>query len=493
MTPRSAWLLAVGLAAVVGIGFQGSRGLYESTEGRYAEVAREMNRSGEYLEPTLAGRPHWTKPPATYWSIAAGLRAFGDNAWGARLPNAVAFILTAVLVGAAGAALWDTGTGALAALVYATSLFPVAAASTLSADTLLAFVLMGMMAAWILAWRSPDATGERRWIRLFWLAAGIAFFVKGPPALLPLLAIVLFQRFAHDRPRLLDATGICGFVIVAGWWYALSALRHPGLLGYFLGDEVVGRIATSRHGRNPQWYKPFTVYLPVLLLGPGAWLIPAAPVAWRNGLHRPGVWRARLSAGGPAALLAVWLLVPLAVFSLARSRLPLYVLPLYPPIALGIARALQFRDARTARRLPRSALVVALAATLILLVAKDVAAHVHSQNDMRALAADVRNAAGPGAPLWLFEEDRMFGLDFYLDGEVRRVTRTGDEPWADASLAGLLEGAPRGATLTLLGSGRARDSLRARLQSRDVQVTITALDRRDLFRIRTDAKAGEPQ
>ena len=77
-------LLILGMAFVGVVSFQGSRGIYETTEGRYSECARETMATGNYDDPVLNGQPHWTKPPLTYLSIMAGLRAFGLNPWGAR-------------------------------------------------------------------------------------------------------------------------------------------------------------------------------------------------------------------------------------------------------------------------------------------------------------------------------------------------------------------------------------------------------------------------
>ena len=76
------WRVMLALALLVGFSFQGSRGLYETTEGRYVEVAREMVETGNWIEPTLGYRPHWAKPPLTYWAIAGGIKLLGVNEWG---------------------------------------------------------------------------------------------------------------------------------------------------------------------------------------------------------------------------------------------------------------------------------------------------------------------------------------------------------------------------------------------------------------------------
>ena len=125
------------LALFVAFSFQGSRGLYETTEGRYAECSREMLERDNYLEPTLGYRPHFTKPPLTYWAIAGGMRLLGPNEWGVRLYNAIAFFLTVLAIAWIGATLWGKPTGIMAGLIYASSPFPVFGAYAVSTDTLL--------------------------------------------------------------------------------------------------------------------------------------------------------------------------------------------------------------------------------------------------------------------------------------------------------------------------------------------------------------------
>lgn len=425
------WVTVCLLSLLVGLAFQGSRGLFDTTEGRYAEAAREMVERGAWLEPTLAYRPHWTKPPATYWTIAGGFALFGENAWGARFANAVAFCLTTLAVAAIGAMLWDRTTGYLAGLVYLSSPFPVAGAAVLSTDTLLTLWETLAVLGYVAAYRSGEPRRARWGVRGMWIALGLAFFTKGPPGLLPLGAILLFHWLDGRRFRLLDPMGLGAFVLSAGWWYALVAARHPGLLEYFLGDEVVGRALRDDFGRNPQWWAPFTLYLPVLLFGPGLWLLAAPRVVRGERLWEPRRLGRALRTATPGGLLLVWLALPLLVFSLARSRLTLYVLPLYAPIAVALARGLVLAWGRGA--LGRASRVALLSVALIVGL-KAAAAYVYtSWHDMRRLAAAARVVGGPEARYRIWEEETLYGLQFYLDGAVERITR-GPEPWTDRTL-----------------------------------------------------------
>ncbi|KPK99456.1 MAG: hypothetical protein AMK75_06425, partial [Planctomycetes bacterium SM23_65] len=87
-------ILLVVLAVVLAFGFLGTRGLYETTEGRYAEAAREMIETGDWLVPRLDYEPHWAKPPLTYWALAGGMMLLGENEWGVRLAPALAYLVT---------------------------------------------------------------------------------------------------------------------------------------------------------------------------------------------------------------------------------------------------------------------------------------------------------------------------------------------------------------------------------------------------------------
>ena len=135
--PNRSWLWLFVLASVVAFGFQGTRGLTDPDEGRYCEVAREMLTSGDFLHPHLDGFPHYTKPPLTYWSLAASMAVCGQNEWAARLFQSLSYLATILLVAASGSALFGAGVGVLAGIVYATMALPFVAANIITTDTLL--------------------------------------------------------------------------------------------------------------------------------------------------------------------------------------------------------------------------------------------------------------------------------------------------------------------------------------------------------------------
>jgi len=111
------WFLVFLVALGLGLCFQGSRGVWEPDEGFYANVALGMLRGHDWLIPRLNGEPFLDKPPLLYWSIALGMKVLGENEWGLRAANALAFAGATLLVGLLAARWWGLRAGRLAALV----------------------------------------------------------------------------------------------------------------------------------------------------------------------------------------------------------------------------------------------------------------------------------------------------------------------------------------------------------------------------------------
>ncbi len=473
-------LILVALSAILGFAFQGSRGLYETTEGRYAESAREMLETGDWLVPRLDYAPHWTKPPLAYWTIAGGMALFGTNEWGARFANAAIFVLTVLAVSALARAMWDGRTGFVAGLIYALSPFPLLAASSVHTDLILSFwELLAVLCYWK-AYRADGSRSAKRWIVGMWGLLGVAFLTKGPPALVVLAAILVFRIYlaatGRKGPRLFSLPGIVLMLAVGSSWYVVVAARNPGLLDYFLGTEVYARIATAKHGRNPEWYKPFFIFVPPLLFGAGtataAWVVELAKDRTLFG------WSSlkRLLRGDERlAFLALWLIVPLVIFSLAKSRLPLYVLPVFPAVALATARMTLRAIERP--RLARAAIVAAVLTAAALVAVKGASSRYRSDLDMKALHQACREARRGETAFFLFESQELFGLQFYLGG---RLTRVAGEPlpaWARRSLDSIcheIVAAPRHETYVfVVADPRRGDVLRKKFDELGLSCDIT--------------------
>lgn len=411
----NAWIAA--LAIALALLFLGSRGIWDPDEGRYTNVALHMLDSGDWLQPHRSDAVnHWTKPPLTYWAIASGIAVFGHNPAAARLPAALSYLLCVWLAWRIARRL-APGVEAQAALVYATMLLPFGTAQFITTDYPLA--ACETLAMWGFV-EARFGSGKSRWLMLTWAGFGLAFLTKGPPGLLPLLAVVAFDLAmpGRVRPRLLQWWSLPLFLLVAAPWYAAVMWRNPGLLDYLIGNEVVDRIATDHFARYGQWYGWIVVYLPTLLLGTLPWTpallrwargLPASVRKWRTPANRIG--------DGAGLLLALWLLLPLLVFCVSRSRLPLYILPLFVPLAVLAARQRRLEG----KSLPRWRWLLLWAVCLLAL--KLAAAQWPTHKDARAWAEAIRaRAPGPISQVEIVEDMARYGLHLHLRAQVEKLS-----------------------------------------------------------------------
>lgn len=414
---RGAWLVLV-LGLFVGLMFQGTRHLWDPDEGRYTDVAHEMVELGDWLVPRLSPeRPHFTKPPMTYWAIAASFSAFGNNEWAARLPNALAFALTGLLVFGLAHRL-RLEAPVLAAGIWMTMWGPVIGANAVTTDTLLTLfetlAVFGFVASGML---DPDPTPRRRGVRLMWLGFGLAFLTKGPPGLLPLAAIVAFVAWRRRAclAKLFDPIGLLLFAVVGLAWYVALTWHSPDLLHYFLVHETLGRVASGQHHRNAGWFGWLAVYPPAFLIGTLPWLGVAA-IAWWSRWRKAG----RAAPLDPAArrFLLLWFALPLGVFVLAQSRLPFYVLPLFVPAALALAASLGGWSG-TGRRVAVALALASVAAVSL----KGAGALVHADGDAHRLAAELRQQVDLATldEIVFVDTPVRYGLKHYTGMNIEQV------------------------------------------------------------------------
>lgn len=422
------WLIMLGL--ILGFSFQGARGLWSPDEGRYVGAALQMLDSGDFLAPAYSpDELNFSKPPLTYWAIAGSLHVFGRNTWAARAPYALAFVLTLCVLYATGTQLlpdkpWLPG------LIYGTAVFPFFTANIISTDVFLTLFEALAVLGFIYSIAQPSERGRRLGVTLMWLGFGLAFLTKGPPGLLPLLAIVIYvvsRNGFRGLGKLFTVLGIGVFLVVGLTWYLLAAWRYPWLLHYFLHQEVYGRIFTAVHRRHPGAFGWAVIYLPVLILGSLPWW-PSLFRAVRASISLEN-WRTWRREHAMEPFLILWFVVPLVVFCLSQSRLPLYVLPLFVPLALIAALQLRHRvDLRIARQ--RLMLCLWLVA---LITVKGVAAYaIHPAEDNRQAARELATMAQGQAyagvivmvntdAIYAIEEQVPWGLRLYLNKPVYGV------------------------------------------------------------------------
>jgi 4-amino-4-deoxy-L-arabinose transferase len=435
MPIRLSVVLAVALLSVAL--FQGTRGLYETTEGRYAECAREMAERGTWLEPFLNGKPHWTKPPVTYLAIRLPYAVLGPTTWAARLYLIPCFLISVWAAWRLAFLLWnDERTARLSAMVYATSGIPLLASQSTTADYPLAAALaLAQVAFW-----SAFRYRSRLAVYAMWFFMGWAFLTKGPPALLFLaaMAVTWFRLPKDDRRRvsLFSPGALLVFLLVGFGWYAWEAWHTQGLMKYWLHDEVVERSFSSKFKRNAAFYRNFLIYLPVLMFGAfpwTAWLF----LRWRETVRRAGLpkrFRGWLSELSDQKLWMAWTLIfPVCIFALSRSKLPFYLLPLFVPIAVCAARLL-VNVYGADPRFKRAVLGTWLAGLLLFVVVKGVYAYWPSELDMKRLQESlVRDGTvSATASLASLGDRPLNGLSYYRGREVSAVLYDGLPQWVAA-------------------------------------------------------------
>ena len=341
-------LLLFVAAAILVLGTLGARPLYKADESRYAEISREMVRSGDWVTPRLNTYKYFEKPPMQYWATAAFFSAFGDKDWVARLWTALAGLGGIALTFFAGKRLFGRESAALGALVLAGCPLYLLLTQVNTLDMGVTLFLSGAVFAFALG----------RYY-LFWAACALAVLSKGLIGIvLPGGAIGLYVLLRWDwglLGKMRIPSGAALFLAIAApWFIAVSAANHE-FAHFFFIQEHFERFTTRMHGR----YQPIWYFVPILAFGVAPWLVVLVP-ALRDALRARLVERRDFDA---ALFLALWIAVVFVFFSISSSKLPSYVLPLFPALALVIGRGLALAPSR--RLLAAQAALAAAAGTAL--------------------------------------------------------------------------------------------------------------------------------
>ncbi|HBH35802.1 MAG TPA: phospholipid carrier-dependent glycosyltransferase, partial [Gammaproteobacteria bacterium] len=337
--PRSAAWFVIILIGVIWFMLPGYRDLVEPDEGRYAEIPREMVATGDWVTPRLNGFKYFEKPALQYWMTAATFKLFGESNATARLWVMAAGFAGALWMMYVAGRLWGREVGYYAFLILSSSLLYVVLGHLLILDMTLSVFMAGALGAVLLAQSSRDSSAQvRNWMLLAWLMTGLAVLSKGLVGIvLPGAAIVIYSLWQRDWAlwkHLHLVKGVLLILLVTAPWFIMVSITNPEFAEFFFIHEHFDRYTSDVHGREePLWY-----FLPVLLLGLFPWIWSAM-----RSLLRPGFeWFPQKSAGFDAGrLLWTYVVFMFLFFSLGRSMLAPYLLPLFPPLALLMARQLK--------------------------------------------------------------------------------------------------------------------------------------------------------
>ena len=309
--------------------------LIDRDEPRFAEASREMWQTEDLLVPRLNGEYRFDKPPLTYWSQVLAYDFLGDNDFAARLPSVIFAALTATATLVFATRVFGSNVGLWAGLIFASCLQMFVHARAAVADMpMLLFFLMATWAGW-----EQLRNSSRFWWWTFYVSLGLGFLAKGPVALLPTLFAPFHSLLCRSPFRLRTGSALLGglvvLVIIGVWGIPAVLATHGEYFRIGLGKHVLQRSFEPMESHGGPGFFGYLLFLPFYPLASlfsfFPWCIFLPLCAIRLWIQRD--WDDNYFIG-------VVLLV-LVVFTAVQTKLPHYVLPAYPALAILVARQIE--------------------------------------------------------------------------------------------------------------------------------------------------------
>ncbi|HXK29932.1 MAG TPA: glycosyltransferase family 39 protein [Candidatus Binatia bacterium] len=310
----------------------GAAHLFEPDEGRNAERARELLLLNNWAIPHENFLPALDKTIFLYWLIAIAYKCFGVSEWSARLPSALAALGCLLLVYRFACDRWGNWVALWSTLILLTNIQFFFYSRLVIFDMTLAFFTTLALIEYHQALETGDPHARPRHIALMSAAMGLATLVKGPiGVVLPGMVIFFYMLFRRDwsfltwRNLLLGGLVFCAIVVPWAWW---TETRHAGYLRYFFLEENFLRFLTPHFRRTEPWY----YYILVVACGffPWSLFLPfAVKDSWSKTLAKENLF------------LILWIVVPILFFSASNSKLPHYILPIFPALSIITARSIK--------------------------------------------------------------------------------------------------------------------------------------------------------
>lgn len=324
---KDIFILTIIISLMYGV-FLGSRPLTPPDEGRYAEIARQMLLHHDYVTPRINNIKYFEKPPLFYWMQALNVKLFGLNLWSVRIATALMGLLGCLFTYFAGTQLFNRRTGFLAAIILASSGLYLGLAKFVTLDMTVSVFIGATLLNFLLFNRSKKPV----YLYAAYACAALATLTKGfIGIILPggiLFFWLLLTRSWREMKTYRLFTGISLFLIIALPWHIIAQLRNPEFLQYYVLDQQILRYFTHISGREQALW-----FLPVILLSGilpwTTWLPQAVMSAWRDFKDKNDK---------TMIMLLIWPALTFVFFWCSKSQLSPYILPMFPAVALLIAK-----------------------------------------------------------------------------------------------------------------------------------------------------------
>jgi 4-amino-4-deoxy-L-arabinose transferase-like glycosyltransferase len=430
------WLLVViALVRVLGIVLYP---LNEPSEARYAEIARKMLETQQWIMPQFDyGVPFWGKPPLSFWLTALSFDLFGVNTFAARLPSLLLAGFMLWLTYLAVAKIRGKTVALMSVMILAsTVLFFIAGGAVITDTALAACVTISMLGFW-LAMDQDHAKPSGLWAYLFFIGLGLGLLAKGPLVLvlvfLPVISWTVLQKKGATIWRALPwISGIIIMLAISIPWYVLAEVTSPGFLNYFIVGEHFYRFV------DPEWQGN--------LYG-GSHAQPKGKI-WLSWVYMSFPWSliflylfmvrifrrdwhlfSAIFKNPWQLYLLLWAITPMVFFSLSSNILDAYVLPGLPAFAISMAEICHYFMAKTENKkhqqrwvfvgyvTPLFGLVFLLAIVFDFIVVK-------SQKPLIEIYHSKR-IGNESRLIYLF--DKPYAADFYTQGKAKLINPESQE------------------------------------------------------------------
>lgn len=326
------WLLIV--VAIVWFSNLEYRTLIKPDEGRYAEIPREMVASGDWVTPRLNGLKYFEKPPLQYWATATAYTVFGEHQWTSRLWAGLTGFAGLWLVWFAGARLFGREAAGFATLLLGSSLLYVMMSHINTLDMGLTFFITLGVLSLLLGQTESNLKQQKNWMLLAWAGLALAVLSKGLMGIvLPGTAVFIYCMVQRDfglLKRMYWLPGMTVFLLISAPWFYLVMQANPEFFERFFIYEHYTRFMTKDLGRYQPWY----YFVPILLAGALPWTVLMFDTIYHTVFGKKMQRGASIKPFNPALFLLIWAIFVYVFFSISDSKLPSYLLPMFPALAL---------------------------------------------------------------------------------------------------------------------------------------------------------------